>query len=195
MAIDCVILAAGAATRFGSCKLLADYLGQPLLAHALDAVHAVVPEKIVVVTGASHEPLNHYCAELNINRLEAVYCADWQLGMGHSLAYGVSHLQNDKPVLILLGDQPQVGAADLLRLYRFWKTSPTQISCASFEDTLGVPAIFPAEFKSHLRKCTGDRGAKQLLFQYAQQVLAVPMPSAGFDVDTPADLLREFPIY
>lgn len=195
MAIDCVILAAGAATRFGSCKLLADYLGQPLLAHALDAVQAVTPEKIVLVTGASHELLNEYCAELNMSRLEVAYCAEWQLGMGHSLAHGVSQLQNDKPVLVLLGDQPQVSAADLLRLYRFWKTSPTQISCASFANTLGVPAIFPAEFKAQLRNCIGDRGAKQLLFQHAQQVLAVPMLSAEFDVDTPADLLREFPIY
>lgn len=195
MTIDCVILAAGAATRFGSCKLLADYLGQPLLAHALDAVQTVMPEKIVVVTGASHAPLNDYCSGLNMNRLQVAYCEDWQAGMGHSLAYGVSQLPNDKPVLILLGDQPQVGAADLLRLYRFWKASPTQIVCASFANTLGVPAIFPAEFKPHLGACAGDRGAKQLLFKYAQQVLAVPTPSAEFDVDTPADLLRELPAY
>lgn len=195
MAIDCVILAAGAATRFGSCKMLADYQGQPLLSYALGAIQAVKPEKIILVTGASHALVNDYCTMLNMSHLEVAYCADWQLGMGHSLAYGISQLQNDKPVLILLGDQPQVSVDDLQRLYRFWKACPAQIICASFDNTLGVPAIFPAEFKKDLCNCVGDRGAKQLLFQHAQQVLAVPMPSAVFDVDTPADMLRKFPIY
>ncbi|QEY18118.1 nucleotidyltransferase family protein [Cellvibrio sp. KY-GH-1] len=193
MAIDCVILAAGAATRFGSCKLLADYLGQPLIAHILDAAHAVTPARIVLVTGASHAKLTDYCATLAVSKLEIAYCDDWQLGMGHSLAHGVAQVNNDNPVLVLLGDQPQVSAADLLRLYRCWKSSPTQIVCASFADTLGVPAIFPAEFKAHLLACSGDRGAKQLLFQQAEHVLAIPMPSAEFDIDTPADMEREFP--
>ncbi len=193
MAIDCVILAAGAATRFGSCKLLADYLGQPLIAHTLDAVQSVTPERIILVTGASHTALNEYCASLAISRLEVAYCDDWQLGMAHSLVHGVAQLNNDKPVLILLGDQPQVSAADLLRLYRCWRSSPTQIVCASFADTLGVPAIFPAEFKPFLLGCSGDRGAKQLLFQHAEQVVAIAMPSAEFDIDTPADMQREFP--
>ncbi|HEY8942084.1 MAG TPA: nucleotidyltransferase family protein [Cellvibrio sp.] len=197
MTIDCIILAAGAATRFGSCKLIADYQGQPLIRSAIDAANALTPERIIIVTGASHEQLiahkglTNYRSPVNASGIEFAYCDDWQLGMGHSLAHGVKQLDNDKPVLVLLGDQPRITADDLKRLYRLWKTNPSQIICASFADTLGVPAIFPASFKTHLRLCAGDRGAKQLLFNFAQQVVAVQMPSAGFDIDTPADLQRE----
>ena len=197
MTIDCIILAAGAATRFGSCKLIADYQGQPLIGYAIDVAKALAPERIVIVTGASHEQLighgelTRYRIQLDAPEIELVYCADWQMGMGHSLAYGVNQLDNDRPVLVLLGDQPRITANDLKRLYRLWNASPSQIICASFADTLGVPAIFPANFKTHLRSCAGDRGAKQLLFNFAQQVVAVQMPSAEFDIDTLEDLQHE----
>lgn len=197
MTIDCIILAAGAATRFGSCKLIADYQGRPLIGSAIDAAKTLEPERIVIVTGASHEQLIAQKAlkndrvQVNAPDIEFAYCSDWKMGVGHSLAYGVKQLDNDKPVLVLLGDQPRITADDLKRLYRLWKTSQNQIICASFADTLGVPAIFPATFKTHLRSCIGDRGAKQLLFNFAQQVVAVQMPSAEFDIDTPEDLQRE----
>jgi molybdenum cofactor cytidylyltransferase len=192
MSIDCLILAAGAATRFGSCKLIANYKGQPLIAHAIRAATAFAPERIMVVTGASHGQLDAYRSALKNPSFELVYFDGWQSGMGHSLAFGASQLDNDNPVLILLGDQPEISVGDLGNLYRLWKTNPTQIVCARFADTLGVPAIFPAAYKHHLRQCAGDRGAKQLLFNYAEQVVAVNMPAAGFDVDTPADLCGEF---
>lgn len=192
MSIDCLILAAGAATRFGSCKMIADYKGQPLIAHAIHAANALEPQRIVIVTGASHRRIEAYGSTLQHPSFELAYFDGWQSGMGYSLAFGTRQLDNDNPVLILLGDQPQVSAGDLRNLYRLWKASPEQIVCAGFADTLGVPAIFPAAFKNQLRQCVGDRGAKQLLFNYAEHVLAVNMPAAEFDVDTPADLYREF---
>ncbi len=112
----------------------------------------------------------------------------WQLGVGNTLAFGIKHLQNSNPVLVLLGDQPLISAQDLRNLYRTWRKNPDKIACASFADTLGVPAIFPAKFKAHLYKCRGDRGAKNLLLHCPNNVVPVAMPSAEFDIDTPADL-------
>jgi molybdopterin-guanine dinucleotide biosynthesis protein A len=48
MTIDAIVLAGGAATRFGSDKLAAELDGRPLLHHALEAV-AMVADRIVVV--------------------------------------------------------------------------------------------------------------------------------------------------
>lgn len=189
---DCVILAAGAATRFGSCKLLANYCGQPLMGYALDAVQALMPNKIILVTGAYSELVEKYCSQLQINNLQLVYSENWQLGMGHSLASGVEALNNTNPLLIVLADQPRVSAKDLSGMLQLWKENSTQIICASFAGTLGVPAIFPAEFKTALMGCSGDRGAKQILLQHPERVISIPMPSAEFDVDTPQDLTREF---
>jgi molybdenum cofactor cytidylyltransferase len=194
--LDCLILAAGNASRFGGCKQLANWQGQPLLAACIAAARNLKPARIIVVGGAFYPQLlqalpaldtTNTCADKPIELLEF---RAWDLGLGHSLAYGVKQLQNSNPVLVLLGDQPLISAQDLHNLYRIWRKNPGKIVCASFANTLGVPALFPAQFKARLYECRGDRGAKNVLLRYSKQVIPVAMPSAEFDVDTPADLTR-----
>jgi molybdenum cofactor cytidylyltransferase len=191
MTLDVLILAAGSASRFGGCKLLADWQGQPLITANITAARILKPEKIIIVAGAFYSQLKESKlleAQLNIDSVELIEFRDWPLGMGHSLAFGVNQLPNNNPVLILLGDQPLISAQDLQNLYNAWCTQPTKIACASFANTVGVPAIFPERFKTELLACTGDRGAKMLLTRYAVELIKVPMPNAEFDVDTPTDL-------
>lgn len=193
--IDCLILAAGAARRFGGCKQLADWEGRPLLAASIAAARALQPARIVVVAGAFYTQLLQALPELEAaptkhrhRPVELLEFRAWDLGLGHSLACGIRQLQSGNPVLVLLGDQPLVSAQDLRNLYRTWRRNPDKIACASFANTLAVPAIFPAQYKARLYQCRGERGAKTLLLGGAGQVLPVAMPAAEFDVDTPADL-------
>ena len=194
MKLDCLILAAGNASRFGGCKLLAEWNGKPLLAHSIAAARKLEPAGIYIVGGAFYSQLQQALPVLDAFPKKTAGCAiqflefrAWNLGLGHSLAFGIKQLQNANPVLVLLGDQPFISAQDLQRLYRAWCEHPNKIACASFADTLGVPAIFPAVFKARLYECRGDRGAKYLLQRYADHVMPVAMPSAEFDIDTPAD--------
>jgi molybdenum cofactor cytidylyltransferase len=196
-ALDCLILAAGNASRFGSCKQLADWKGQPLLAATIAAARQLNPARILVVGGAFYPQLLQALPALNSSAgkgsntpVELLEFRAWNLGLGHSLAHAIKHLQNSNPVLVLLGDQPLVSAQDLQNLYRHWSAQPEKIACASFANTLGVPALFPAHFKARLYESRGDRGAKNILLRYRNQVMPVAMPSAEFDVDTPADLSK-----
>jgi molybdenum cofactor cytidylyltransferase len=43
---------------------------------------------------------------------------------------------------------------------------------------------------AELAALQGDRGARTVLARYSERVVAVPMPSAALDVDTPDDLGR-----
>lgn len=192
MGLDCLILAAGASSRFGECKLLVDWRGKPLLASAIAAARSLIPDRIIIVTGAFHREITAH-AELLIDvhqspPAQLIRCSDWQLGMGHSLAYGVNQLVDDNAVLILLGDQPLVNDDDLRRLYTAWKTDSTRITCAAFAGTLGVPAIFPATTKPRLLQLKGERGAKGMLT--TANTCSVPMPNAALDIDTRADLIQ-----
>lgn len=193
--IDCLVLAAGGASRFGGCKQLADWQGQPLLANSIASARALDPARIFVIGGAFYSQLLQALPSLDAKpkkrterSVELLEFPAWNLGVGNSLAFGVKHLQNSNSVLVLLGDQPLISAQDLRNLYSAWIKNPEKIACASFADTLGVPAIFPAKYKARLYECRGDRGAKNLLQRYTDQVVPVAMPSAEFDVDTPADL-------
>lgn len=199
--MDCLILAAGSASRFGGCKQLADWQGRPLLATSIATARALSPARILVVGGAFYPQLSEALPRLDAkpkkiaeekikkDQVELLEYRAWKLGIGNSLAFGIKHLQNSNPVLVLLGDQPLISAQDLRDLYRSWCKNPDKIACASFANTRGVPAIFPAQFKARLYECRGDRGAKDVLLRYADQVVPVPMPSAEFDVDTPAELV------
>jgi len=193
--IDCLVLAAGSASRFGGCKQLADWQGQPLLAKSIATARTLSPASIFVVGGAFYPELlqalptlDAQVTERKHNAIELLEYRAWNLGAGNSLAFGVKQLQNSNPVLVMLGDQPLISAEDLRNLYRTWCKQPEKIACASFSNTLGVPAIFPAQFKAQLYRCRGDRGAKHLLLRHSDSVVPVAMPSAEFDVDTPADL-------
>lgn len=193
--IDCLILAAGNSSRFGSCKLLSDWKGQPLIVNSIAAARKLNPARICVIGGAFYPALSSLITELNTKPKNVTDCdievlefRAWELGIGNSLAFGVKHLQNPNPVLVMLGDQPLVSEQDLQRLYRSWSEQPEKIACASFANTLGVPAIFPAHFKARLYECRGDRGAKNVLLNHPEQVVPVVMPSAEFDIDTPIDL-------
>lgn len=204
--MDCLILAAGSASRFGGCKQLADWQGQPLLAKSIATARTLEPARIFVVGGAFYPQLSAALPTLAARSkafiaekipvgksidspVELLEYRAWKLGVGNSLAFGVKHLQNSNPVLVLLGDQPLISAQDLRNLYRSWCKNPDKIACAKFANTQGVPAIFPARFKARLYECRGDRGAKDVLLRYADQVVPVSMPSAEFDVDTPAELV------
>ena len=79
-------------------------------------------------------------------------------------------------------------ADDLRQLVSRWEQQPDHIVAALYDDTIGVPAIFPADLFRELAELTGDRGARVLLSRYPERVIGVPMPSAAQDIDTPGDL-------
>ena len=195
MPLDCVILAAGCSSRFGGCKLLADWQGQPLVTHAIAAVKALAVENFVlgnfvIVGGAYYSQLATLIGRLPEPKPQLLYCADWAEGMGRSLAFAAAQLPAANALMVLLADMPLVTAEDLTRLQQLWQNNPHNIVCSRFGDTLSVPAIFPAELKTQLLALRGDKGAKALFAAHADALLSLPLAAAEFDVDTPADLAR-----
>lgn len=193
MKVDCLILAAGESARYGGCKLLAPWRGKTLLDTVIETTAGLPLASLNLVTGAYHRELAQHFAFTETSNSESklplrlIRFADWQLGMGHSIAYGVSQVPADNALLILLGDQPLINAQDLQRLIAAWQQNPTQTVCASFKNTRGVPALFPANAKQELLRLSGDKGARGLLAKDTWPVTTVAMANAAFDIDTPND--------
>jgi len=72
---------------------------------------------------------------------------------------------------------------------RWLTTRHYQCSLSRYHETNGVPAIFPRLFFDALLALEGDRGAKQIIHTTnPDQLIAVPAPEAGTDIDTRDDL-------
>jgi len=183
--VGAVVLAAGAATRFGGVKQLAELRGRPLLAHALDALSGVPAlERRVVVLGAHTQEVR---AGVGLDGFAVVECADWEEGIAASLRAGVAALGDVDAAVVLLGDMPgvtpQVIAGALDYLGERWDAVRTLSHGAPRHPVVLGPRAL--ELVPSLR---GDHGARDLF-----STLRVREWEAGHlfdatDVDTPDDL-------
>jgi len=183
-----VILAAGNASRFGAAKQTLLIEGVPMVRRAAMAALAAGLSPVVVVTGAYNDVVTNCLSGLN------VYLAnnpDWAAGMGGSLAFGVSTAMARAPslqaMLIMLADQPGVTAVELRGMRETQARSPERILAARYEGHLGPPCLFPSAVFEDLKALRGPHGARSLLERHATRVDAYDLPTAAFDIDTPAD--------
>jgi len=182
-----LILAAGESRRFGSCKLLADIDGKPMLQHSIELAQSTDAGFIRVVTGCWHQEIKQAQAAGNITATEVIYNANWRQGLGSSIAAGIAQIASRcDEALLLLADQPRVSSEDLEKLTH--RPSKQKIACARYSNTLGPPAIFPAQYFPDLQKLSGDKGAKALLSASTTADCQIDIASAAFDIDRPTDL-------
>ena len=183
-----VLLAAGGSHRFGGPKLLARRGGESLLRRAARVGLGCRSAGCTVVLGASAIRLER---ELKGLALDIVVNRAWRTGLSSSLRAGIAGLPPSVPgALILLADQVSVGPADLELLMAAWRHNPRSIVVARAGAVVGPPVILPRSTFRAVRRLRGDTGAKALLSDPARTIIEIGITSAGFDVDTPADLAR-----
>jgi CTP:molybdopterin cytidylyltransferase MocA len=124
--IGAVVLAAGAATRFGSPKQ------QLLLPAVLAALRASSVDEIVVVTGAY--PL--------ATDARVVECADWEQGPGASLRCGLAVLPAEaEAAVVVLADGPDLSPAAVDRVVAAWREGAGDVVAASYGGDRGHPVV------------------------------------------------------
>lgn len=178
-----LVLAAGAATRFGSHKQLALLDGVPLLEHSLRAIAAAPVDRLVVVLGAGADEI---ATRVDLHGAEPIVCPRWEKGQSASLACGLGELADCEAVVVTLGDQPRV-ASEAVRRVIAARNGAAAIR-ATYGGKPGHPVLLERELFEPLRDVTGDLGARNLLMSVS--VLEVPCEDlgGGEDVDTPAEL-------
>ena len=199
MSLHTLILAAGCGSRFNrdsandnlaqaekNIKQLAIISGQSLLQRSVDIASALTPGEVTVVLGYQYEILQPL-----LQNLRTVINLHWHLGLGNSIASGVATLPSHvSAVLIFLCDQVALSFEDLKCLQACYENAlennSSNIICAEYEGSLGVPAIFPRLYFSQLSALDGDQGAKQLLF--SNPIISLSIAAAAIDIDTQAQL-------
>ncbi|MCP9484876.1 MAG: NTP transferase domain-containing protein [Gaiellaceae bacterium MAG52_C11] len=169
MTVAAVVLAAGAATRFGAPK-------QALLLPAvLERVRAAGIGELVVVLGAH---------ELDVDAT-TVRCPDWERGPGASLRCGLGALAADvEAAVVVLADGPELAPAAIERIVAAWQATGEKLVAASYGAVRGHPLLLARSAWSAI-PAEGLR---------ARDPLLVPCDDLGApgDVDYVSDLPERF---
>lgn len=181
-----LILAAGASSRFGSPKALAEFRGETLLARAVRLAQACVGDHFTVVLGRDSEKIRRAIP------LPIAHCVatpeSSEVALATSLRIGLSSLPTDaSATMVLLVDQPGIERSDLARLVDVWRHRPNHAVAARYGETLGAPCILPRRLFRAAMSLTGDHGARHLL-RSESSLSTVDIPLASMDIDTPSDL-------
>ena len=190
--IHALVLAAGAASRFGSPKGLAHYRGRPLIRQVVESVQAAFntlsnADTVTVILGSEFERLRDALSDCNVR---IVINPEWQRGLSSSIHVGIRALPSStSAVLMALADQVLVRVDDYRRLIEAAIANPDSPIAARYAEAIGVPAVFPARYFTRLCTLEGDRGAGSLLLA-DERVVAIDIPNAAFDIDTPEQLAK-----
>lgn len=190
--IAALMLAAGQSKRFNGTKQLADVNGKPMLLHTLDNLtsNGSLLEKLTelnVILGANAaELLSVVPAYATSHTFE-----HWQKGMGATLAFGVKKVNSESShLLVTLADQVALTREHIATMLHHCIASPDKIIAARYKGVLGAPVVFPRRYFVQLIALNADVGARKILQQHQEDVLAIDITHAQYDIDTQIDLAR-----
>ena len=191
-----VVLAAGRSSRLGRPKQLLPLAGMPLLAHVLRNATASALDEVVLVLGHEATPIGATVGQWG---QRIVVNPDYAAGQSTSLRAGLAAVDpTAEAVVVLLGDQPQVGPAVVDALIEAYRATGAPIVVPTYGGRRGNPVLFTRTLFPELARVGGDEGARGVVRAHDAEVLAVavgPGP-APRDVDTEADyaaLLADWP--
>lgn len=166
VSVAAIVLAAGAATRFGAPKQ------RLLLPRVLERLRQASVADVVVVAGAY---------ELEARGARVVTCADWERGPGASLRCGLAALGPDaEAAVVVLADGPELAPAAVERVLAAWRDGAGPVVAASYDGERGHPLVVAREVWA----AVPDEGLRAL------EPALVPCDDLGppGDVDTREDL-------
>lgn len=188
MSVAILLLAAGASSRMrGGDKLLETVAGEPLLRRSARTALASRADAVIAVTGANRSARDAALAGLPIR---PCHNADWESGMGTSIAAGALALDSGtRGVLVMPADMPDLTAALLDRLIAALPGDAprTILRPRAPSGEPGNPVLFGAAHIPALAALSGDEGARAVVARNRDDLSFVDAPDAAVltDLDTP----------
>lgn len=191
-----LILAAGRGRRFGSDKRLATVTDNTTLLSASIACYQQLQWPVYVVLKTDEEAIQvrtDAALESIAPGIQPIWltAADADLGMGHSLAAGVSALRGAgvAQALIGLGDMPFLKSETIAACATALANGNTIVR-PRYRGQPGNPVGFGGPRLTDLESAQGDTGARPTLRKHAASIhwLDVSDPGILADIDRPEDL-------
>ena len=189
-----VVLAAGRGSRFGDGsrdrghKLVQTFAGSTVIGCTLANALRSGLSLVVVTTDELVGAVLGFVPPEDVVLLPVVgsASAELPLGMGYSIAAGVSARAQADGWVVLPADMPMVQPESLRAVAGALPQHP--VVYAQHRGRRGHPVAFAAELYSELAMLSGDEGARRLVARYPAHGLELPDAGVLMDLDTEADL-------
>jgi len=184
-----ILLAAGRATRFGGDKLLTQLPGGEPMALAATRQLREGLGRDAPLLAVLRPDQAELAGLLSAAGCRLVVSDEARAGMGRSLALAVAASPAAGGWLVALADMPAIRPATIARVAAALEAGAS-LAAPVHAGRRGHPVGFAAIWREALMALDGDAGARGVLRQAGDQLVAIETDDAGVlqDVDTPDDL-------
>ena len=183
MSLAAIVLAAGSATRFGSDKLSAPFLGEPLVRHAIRIALAAPVEKVAVICGPDLD-IGDWAGSIPVERIEIA-----SRSLSDTLKAGIACVTGAEGAFVFLGDMPLV-PPDMAGRLADVVGNPFAVVPRCMNRP-GHPVLLCARAFALIGDLSGDQGAGKLLRERDDVVwIDTDDRRVLLDIDRPGDLAR-----
>lgn len=183
MKFGCIILAAGAGTRFGGNKLAASVNGHPIIEYIFDSLPARLFHRVVVV---SANPSVIKTAQSH--SFELAYNDRPELGVSRSIRMGLELMEDTDACMFCVADQPLLRRETLAGMLDAYESE--SILMISHKGQSGNPVIYPSGLYGELNSLSGEESGKTVACRH-DDLLRLYHLAEGYqliDIDTKEDL-------
>lgn len=183
-----IMLAAGNSRRFGPNKLMYEVDGVPMYQRTLrllqKAAERIPDSRIVVVTQPQYSEIIDVVKETGA---EVLFNPKPERGIASSMQIGLEIAKDADACLFTVSDQPWLTAETIIALYDAFQSENKGMACTVWGEKTGNPCIFSKKYYRKLMEITGDKGGKQIIKRYPEDVtyLKISDEREQQDVDVP----------
>jgi CTP:molybdopterin cytidylyltransferase MocA len=190
--IGAVLLAAGEGRRMGGiAKALIRLQGVPLITRHLVALSGAGVDEVVVVTGHARDAVEHEVRSFPVTLAHNAAHAEGQQG---SVRVGLAALDGGfDAVIVMLADQPLIGAGDLTELIGAFKKRPSgHVVVPVVHGQRGNPIVLDREAHAQILASGTNLGCRHLIERQPELVHVHETANIRFvtDLDTLDDVQR-----
>lgn len=180
----CVIMASGQSRRFGANKLLADFRGEPMIHRILCATDSIFSRRVVVTR---YPEIAALCKKRGID----VVLHD-QPHRSDTIRLGLQALGDVQGCMFCAADQPLVSQPTIASIVLSSMNDPTSIWRTCFDETPGLPALFPQWTFAALMDLPQGKGGGFVIRMHPEHVRTIPVQNEAelMDADDPETLAK-----
>lgn len=184
----CIIMASGLGKRFGGNKLMADFLGKPMMEYVLDSTENLFAKRVVVTR---HQEVVELCWERNVDVVlhNLPHRSD-------TVRLGMEALGDVDSCMFCPADQPLLRRDTVAALLHCAADQRERIWRTCSDGLPGSPVIFPKWAFEELKCLPEGKGGSWVLKEHPNQVAMMDVSDVHelMDVDTPEalELLRDY---